>query len=121
MTDQDKLAKLVLMLSSDRDGEVVAAARAIGRSLRAVGTDWHELARKLTVPAHSRRPPPHDADHGDANWRALRDFCLDRDFLLRPREREFVVGLGNWRGQVTEKQFAWLLSIYARVRRATGQ
>jgi hypothetical protein len=33
----ERFKKLVLMLSSDKDGEVVNAAHAIGRELRAAG------------------------------------------------------------------------------------
>jgi len=44
-----KLAKLILLLGSDQDGEVLAAARAIGRTLGAVKADWHDLVRALTV------------------------------------------------------------------------
>jgi hypothetical protein len=42
-----KLSKLILMLSSNHDGEVVAAARAIERELTAEGHDWHWLTNKL--------------------------------------------------------------------------
>ena len=40
----NKLAKLLPMLSSDQDGEVVGAARAIDRVLKAARLDWHALA-----------------------------------------------------------------------------
>ena len=47
----------------------------------------------------------------------MRRFCLDRDWLLRDREREFLTSIGDWRGTLTDKQYAWLASIHARVRR----
>lgn len=46
-----KLAKLLPVLSSDQDNEVVAAARAIDRVLRAAGLDWHTLAEAVSRPA----------------------------------------------------------------------
>ncbi|MBX3492152.1 MAG: hypothetical protein KF899_04275 [Parvibaculum sp.] len=46
--DSGTLGKLVLLLSSSHDGEVINAARAIGRSLQASGSDWHELADRLS-------------------------------------------------------------------------
>jgi len=46
-----KLAKLLPLLSSDQDGEVIAAARAISRALASVGADWHDLVKVLTEPA----------------------------------------------------------------------
>ncbi len=45
-----KLQKFVLMLSSENDGEVLNAARAIGKALTAEGLDWHWLATKLDAP-----------------------------------------------------------------------
>jgi hypothetical protein len=52
-----KLCKLVLMLSSTHDGEVVAAARAIERELKADGQDWHWLVKKIT--GQVMLPPNH--------------------------------------------------------------
>jgi predicted nuclease of predicted toxin-antitoxin system len=41
---QRKLPKLLKLLSSDNDGEVLAAARAIGRLLDSGEADFHDLA-----------------------------------------------------------------------------
>lgn len=51
--------KFFLLLSSQNDGEVVAAARAIGRKLKAEGKDWHWLADQLGagLPKPSRPAP----------------------------------------------------------------
>jgi hypothetical protein len=43
----EKLQKFVKLLTSDQDGEVVAAARAICRALRNAGSDIHEFADRL--------------------------------------------------------------------------
>ena len=112
-----RLRKLLLMLSSNQDGEVVGAARAIGRTLQGVGADWHALAGLLTEPPQPRKAPRPDDDAFADDWREMRRFCLDRDWLLRDREREFLTSIGDWRGTLTDKQFAWLASIHARVRR----
>ena len=67
MTDApltDKLAKFVRLLSSDQDGEVIAAAGAIRRTLLAANLDIHDLARVIeqsklgTEPARQYTPPP---------------------------------------------------------------
>ena len=50
-----KLAKLVPLLGSDRDGEVLAAARAIGRTLAASGADFHDLV--LAIGGERDEPP----------------------------------------------------------------
>jgi hypothetical protein len=109
-----RLKKLLLMLSSDRDGEVVAAARLIGTTLRSAGADWHDLVAGLLAPT-SKRPPPPPHDDANSEWRVMRGFCLNRDRLLRSREHEFIISLGDWCGDLTERQHAWLVAIYRRL------
>jgi hypothetical protein len=110
-----RLKKLILMLSSDRDGEVVNAARAINNTLHSAGHDWHDLAARLLMPAKTATHVARDSDDRDPD--VMREFCLQHQQLLRPRELEFVVSLSDWRGRLTEKQFAWLSAIHARVQR----
>lgn len=47
----DKLAKLIPLLASDHDGEVVSAARAIGRALKAANCDFHDIVKALSTAA----------------------------------------------------------------------
>jgi hypothetical protein len=101
-----RLHKLLLMLSSDEPGEVINAARAIGRALRNIGADWHDLVAGLNVP------------HATTDWRSMRDFCGRHDDALNERERNFIADLAHWHGTPSEKQLAWLTSIHARLRRA---
>jgi hypothetical protein len=108
-----KLRRLLLMLSSDQPGEVVAAANAIGRALRANECDWHDLANSISAPVSSEQPEP-------ADWHTLHAFCLRRRQLLRGRELDFVTDLADWHGDLSEKQEAWLLSIATRLRRAAA-
>src|SRR5262245_19698991 len=67
MTD-DRLAKLLMMLSSDRVGEVAAAAKAIERHLKAHGHHWHDLAKWLSAdrPPVPYTPPPRPTYHPPA-------------------------------------------------------
>jgi hypothetical protein len=116
----ERLTKLLLLLSSERDGEVINTARAIGRTLKDTGADWHDFAAKLLVPAktHSPHHTRHTHHNGaDGNWWKMREFCLRHSTLLRERELEFIIGLAHWRGNLTEKQFAWLSAIHERLRR----
>jgi hypothetical protein len=54
-----KVVKLIPMLGSDHDGEVVASAWAIGRSLKSSGRDWHDLAAAAeTMAKPGARPKP---------------------------------------------------------------
>jgi hypothetical protein len=106
-----RLKSLLLLLSSDRDGDVVAAARAVGRTLKSAGGDWHDLTDLLTAASAPR--------HDDKNdWRAMREFCALHGDLLTLREWDFVNSLQRWRGTITAKQRNWLEAIYARIRRA---
>ena len=56
--DRDRLRKLLALLGSDHDGEVLAAARRIDALIKAAGTDWPALIPD--PPA-----PPRAADSGD--------------------------------------------------------
>jgi hypothetical protein len=45
---RDKLIKLVRLLSSDKDGEVLGAVAAIERTLKSNGLSFHDLAELLS-------------------------------------------------------------------------
>jgi hypothetical protein len=109
----ERLRKLVLLLSSPQDGEVIGAARAIDRALRSAGCDWHDLVNQLDGTSMNTSGADQSRD-----WHPMRDYCLRHERLLRPREYEFVASLATWRGSLTERQQAWLASIYARIKRA---
>ena len=110
-TVSPKLSKLILLLSSNQDGEVVAAARAIGRTLSGAGMDWHNLVKALTTPpvppanpsnATSSGPkakaysPPRPSP-GPPRWRSLDsgERLMHLDYIcymgsLSPWERSFA-------------------------------
>jgi hypothetical protein len=52
-----RLGKAVALLGSPADGEVIAAARAIGRTLDAAGMDWHALAALVSAEAARQAAP----------------------------------------------------------------
>ena len=138
----DKLGKLIRMLSSDRDGEVVAAAHAIKRTLQSAGADVHTLAGLIEKPSSGlsetdvRRiydagfqdglRKAEDAQHGDRtfrnvdgtpDWKEVAQFCHERVNQLRPNEQQFVndmAGRTMWR-EPSEKQGKWLLSIFYKL------
>lgn len=50
-----KLSKLLrLLLSSDRDGEILAAAKAMARTLESVNLDHHDFAEAIEAAARKR-------------------------------------------------------------------
>ena len=117
-----KVVLLIPMLGSDQDGEVIGAARAIERTLKAVGCDWHDLVKIITSPPVAPVQPqpaePVRTQYDVAAW------CARYASRLSDRERVFVndmVGRLVWNGTATEKQSAWLRAIYVRLRREVGQ
>lgn len=106
-----KLARLIPRLASDKDGEVIATARAIGRQLARAGADWHDLAQRLTAaPEALEDAGPHvfsdyraavrwilEHDAGELTERD-RDFCRDMARILtrwppRPKQARWIRGL----------------------------
>jgi hypothetical protein len=138
----DKLGKLLRLLSSDRDGEIVGAARAIVRTLDGAGLDIHALADGIGASADSKKKFS-EADALEIyqrgvedgkraaefwfrsvdgpTWHEIAGECAAHDECLRDeRERQFLRDMVRWTvrgGEPTEKQAHWLRAIYARVRR----
>ena len=106
----DRITKLLRLLSSDREGEVVAAAGALQRTLRANGCDIHDLA-DLVVAGPTRSPRP-----AEDNWLATARWCHARSEKLNAREREFVDDMVNRVVFPSERQLKWLYAIHARLR-----
>jgi hypothetical protein len=85
------LARLIHCLGSPHDGEVVATARAIERTLKSQKLDWHDLARTVTAPA----PPtldyePRRAESAEsAEMRAWLE-AVSREDWLNDWTRSFV-------------------------------
>jgi hypothetical protein len=109
------LAKLIRMLSSDRDGEVVASVHAMRRLLASVGLSLHDLADAIELPA---RASQHDDDADD--WRVMAKACAQCLHLLSEREISFVRTMPRWRGKPSRKQAEWLEAIYDRIREAAA-
>jgi hypothetical protein len=111
-----KLGDLVRRLSSDSDGEVVATVRAMNRTLKSAGTDFHGLAEHIET-ANGRHVPEeqlqkvwdtafaagvqaaenrqHGSDDfigtdGKPTWQAVALFLQRNKHRLNPRVHEFV-------------------------------
>jgi hypothetical protein len=132
----DKLSKLIRMLSSDRDGEIVAAVHGIRRTLQGAGCDIHDLANAITKPATkgssdraktngntdktTRTNGGHQQQHHkEADWHSIARACQANPNVYRgEREREFIndmVRRAAFGGDLSEKQKKWLLDIYSRI------
>jgi hypothetical protein len=114
----ERIVKLLGMAGSKHDGEVVNAARAADRLLRARGLCWDDV---ICVPCLEPGPPPDpdpahfDFDFDDLDWTDAVGLCLARRHELRPRDRHFVESLNEWCGTPTSRQLAWLKDIFERL------
>ena len=80
-----RLSKLLALLSSDHDGEVLAAARAIRRTLGSAGLSWHDLAAAITASAKG-------GQLAHPSWS-----CMSRQHRLQTLDRLLAVGrLSAW-------------------------
>jgi hypothetical protein len=140
----DRLNKLVRLLSSDQDGEVIGAARSIIRTLKGAGLDIHTLADTLTLPYGKRFSEEEAAEiyrrgvqdgrraaegaegnggfrEVEQSWHTIALECAAHPAKLKSdKEREFVADMTRRLvngGKPTEKQADWLRKIYARARR----
>ena len=59
---RNKVAKLLPLLSSDRDGERVGTVAAIDRVLKSEKLDWHDLAAQITAEPAVQMPDEIDSD-----------------------------------------------------------
>jgi hypothetical protein len=117
MSGGRKLAKLIRLLASDKDGEVIAAVSALNRALQADGLDIHQLAE--AVERTSLVPPqaPPSSAGGNESWRYVRGWCARHKEYLSERDQAFIASLAHWRGRPSEKQLQWLLDVEQRIRR----
>ena len=132
----EKLEKLVRLLSSDRDHEVLAAARAITRTLSGAGSDTHELAERIKGVSEADMQRIYDAgvqEGKDAaaaaagfkntegpSWLEMAEYCAGHEEgRLSVKERGFVEDMVRWcaRREPSEKQGKWLHVLYVKLGR----
>jgi hypothetical protein len=115
-----RVAQLIKLLGSDRDGECLAAARALQRTLAAAGQDFHDLADAVESATGSkirlgpeRSAPAHHHECGD--HRSMARWVRDSVARLSEKERGFVSDIASRPGTLSARQQAWLLALYERV------
>lgn len=113
-----RLGKAVALLGSPADGEVIAAARAIGRTLETAGMDWHGLAALVAAEAARQAAPAFTfATTGPRAARKLMAHLArqpgvtapDRARLERLRERLLTARL---RKPLAADEIAWLDALW---------
>jgi hypothetical protein len=99
----DRLAKLLGMIGSHHDGEVLAAARKADQCIRQLGLTWGDVIRVTTDGSSS----------GD--WQYMARTCREQAHRLTPKEFSFVSNMCLARFEASAKQLKWLSDIYSRV------
>lgn len=115
-----RLCPLIGKLGSPHDGEVVSAARALGRLLDKQGANFNDLALALTAEPVTRIVYRDREPGASDDWLEQAQWCAARAELLNEREADFVasmVRILRRRGtEPTRKQGDWLNSIYDKLR-----
>jgi hypothetical protein len=133
----EKVGKLLRLLSSPNDGEVLGAARALLRTLTSNGLDVHTLAERVErngfnkndaqqlyqagfqdglAQGESRAATFSNID-GTLTWHEMAVWCAQQADRLRDQERKFVDDMAArtvW-CEPTKKQAKWLKSIHYRL------
>ena len=107
-----RVARLVAMLSTDHDGEALAAVRALARTLDGNGLDFNDLAALLAGSQDAHGARRRDVPQAEAMLKAL----LASD-LLTPWERGYCSDLARiiYRGaSLSAAQLDKLAEIYAQ-------
>jgi hypothetical protein len=132
-----RLGKLIRLLSSDKDGEVLAAVAAIRRTLDAEKLDLHALADGIDGSGKGsqadyaiawnagysagKEAAEREAPHRDQpSWHDIACECREHADELGAREQQFVHDMCRRTvrgGALTEKQAKWLRDIYVKVGR----
>jgi hypothetical protein len=143
-TLEQKLGTSIRMLASQQDGEVIAAAHAIVRILKSVGSDIHALAERIEKPngnslteaemqklfdagytagvqaAENRHRGIDDFSNTDGRpaWDAVAHFLQRNKARLEPKHHDFVDDMASrtvWGREPTEKQHKYLHSLFFKL------
>jgi len=117
--DRRRLAKLCALLSSDKDGEVLAAARKANQMVRQSGLSWEAVLVALPAPKAKKAPPqPKPPPTPVSPILEKIKFCRRYPGFLYSNEQDFLFTLQRrikYGNEPTEKQSAWLEKILARI------
>lgn len=108
---REKLAKLLGMMGSSFDGEVLAAARAASALVRGAGLTWVDVLSTASPVLPPRKPGAEGCP-----WQAIAEECLDYVDNLNDWEIDFLESI-SWRTkELTPKQARKLAQIAERCR-----
>ncbi|NTS29815.1 hypothetical protein HQ945_00980 [Phyllobacterium sp. BT25] len=115
-----KLHRLLLVvLSSDSDGEIAAAISAMRRIMQKHRIDIHTFAAPLLGPPSAvESAQPEHGEEEQCKWQQAAWRCLAeaKPSLLTRGERAFLRNVMRYQREPSEKQKQWLHDLVARVR-----
>ena len=99
------IAKLLRLLASDKDGEIVASVHALRRVLGSANLDLHDLASVVEFSAHREAPQIASATADDDDAREMIRRCCECSICCRRRNsRSFA----RWRdGAASRLSVSW--------------
>jgi hypothetical protein len=138
---EERIAAVVRLLASDRDGEVIAAVNALKRTLKSAGTDINGLAHGIENLGKSAVVPDkikkkiwdaavqhtenrlHGADDfantdGKPDWKAVALFCQRNINRLDAKHHDFINKVAAqtvWDREPTERMHKYLFSLFLRL------
>jgi hypothetical protein len=108
LADAERLAKVLGLLGSSHDGEVVAAARQAERIRSSLGLMWQDIVGSTAVnPERDQRSSP--------SWQDDVKFCRENSGCLNEWEQEFIASIMS-RWSLSKKQHAVLDRLVAKCR-----
>jgi hypothetical protein len=140
-TLEERIADVIRLLASDKDGDVIAAACALKRVLHSAGTDIHGLAHGIENLGKSAEVSKekmkqvwdaavqhtenrlHGADDfidssGKPTWQSVALFCQRNKHRLRLQTHEFVDKMASqtvYGREPTENQHKYLFALFLQL------
>ena len=138
-TLEQRIALIIRLLGSDKDGEILAAAAALKRTLASAGTDFNGLAhgienlgkgisneeRKKIWDAAVQHTENrlHGADDfidstGKPTWEAVALFCQRNKQRLDTRHHQFIDDMASrtvWGHEPTETKHKYLFALFLKL------
>jgi regulator of sigma D len=107
----DTLHKIFLvLLSASIPGEIINARDKLKQVADVEGYDIFALASALALPNRK-------TSASDLSTKAMAQFCWERRIYLSEKEQKFVSDMTfKWKTKPSEKQAAWLQSIYVKLK-----
>jgi len=140
-TLEERIASIVRLFASDKDGDIIAAAHALRRTLESAGTDINGLAHGIENLGKSAEVSKermkqiwdaavqhtenrlHGADDfidssGKPTWEAVALFCQRNKQRLDTRHHQFIDDMASrtvWGHEPTEKQHKYLFALFLKL------